>query len=174
MSSGKTLLHDIEISSISSLEQVAWWCMTSPDITWYGPSYQIVVGVVDCSTVLPYHDQCHKVQTAQAAQIGTMDQSANAVSKIVLKTSTTSISTNIPPYLIFVGIGIGVVLMSLSDLISVNIDIVSSIGTWWGMYASVNWAIIGSGNGLYWVQHPAITSTNADLPSIRLPRTHFN
>ena len=42
------------------------------------------------------------------------------------------------------------------------------------IYASVNWVIIASGNGLSPVRRQAITWTNARLLSIRLLGTNFN
>ena len=42
------------------------------------------------------------------------------------------------------------------------------------IYASVNWAIIGSNNGLSPVRHQAIIWTNAGLFSIRHQGTYFN
>ena len=42
------------------------------------------------------------------------------------------------------------------------------------IYSSVNWAIIGSGNGLSPVRHQAITWTNAGLLSIGLLGTSFS
>ena len=42
------------------------------------------------------------------------------------------------------------------------------------MYALLNWAIIGSGNGLSSVRRQAITWTNDDLLSIRHTETNFS
>ena len=46
--------------------------------------------------------------------------------------------------------------------------------TAWLNSSSVNWVIIGSGNGLSPVRHQAITRTNADLLSVGLLGTHFS
>ena len=47
-------------------------------------------------------------------------------------------------------------------------------GVWAGIYASVNWANFGSGNGLSPTQHQAITWTNVDLLSIGLLGAGFS
>ena len=45
---------------------------------------------------------------------------------------------------------------------------------WWHTTASVNWVIIGSGNGLLPYRHQAITWTNTDLLSIWHLGTNFS
>ena len=42
------------------------------------------------------------------------------------------------------------------------------------MYASVNWVIIGSGNGLSTIRRQTITGTNVDFLLIGLLRTNFS
>ena len=49
-----------------------------------------------------------------------------------------------------------------------------TLGVWWCTYASVNWIIIDSGNGLAPVRCQAIARPNADLLSLGLSGTNFS
>ena len=53
-------------------------------------------------------------------------------------------------------------------------DMTQHIEAGWCMYASVNWVIIGSDNGLLPVWCQAIIWINADNSSIRPEGTYFN
>ena len=59
--------------------------------------------------------------------------------------------------------------MSLTDQLILNLHkLINPISPWCRIYASVNWVIIGSGNGLSPVWRQAITWTNAGLLSVGL------
>ena len=55
-----------------------------------------------------------------------------------------------------------------------SITLLNSLKTGWRIYASVNWCIIGSDNGLSPVRRQAITWTSDESLSIGLLGTHFS